>query len=110
MKNRKTLKKRRHERIPSNIIVKFINDDRLYYGIAKNVSEGGMCISTGYCLPCETCSSVLIPVGDDHIELNFRVRWAKKTGDFYDIMGIELIEIDREYMRLIQNLRSDTGV
>jgi len=107
---KKKIIKRRDERIPSNLIVKFFNEDDLCYGIAKNISERGMCISTGFCLPCDTSSSVLIPVGDDHIEIKFKVKWIKKTGDFYDMMGIELINIHEKYTKLIENLRTSVEV
>jgi len=107
---KKKIIKRCEERIPSNLIVKFFKENEICYGIAKNISGKGMCINTGYCLPCEASSSVLIPLGDDHIEIKFRVRWVKKTGDFYDAMGVELINVHERYTKLIENLRAGVGV
>jgi len=104
-RRKKKIIKRREERIPTNFIVKFVREDDLCYGITENISERGMCICTGFCLPCDTNSSVLIPVGNDHIEIDFKVRWIKRTGDFYDMMGVELINIHPKYKKLLQGLR-----
>ncbi len=100
----KSYQKRSNERKPSSFHVKFQCSDLIYYGIVFNVSENGMCISTGMCLPSDEVIKLLIPIKDGNMEVAVRVKWTLKTYDFYDNMGVELIKPSRKYLQLFKRL------
>ena len=79
----KSIQKRSHERIPSCIVVKFSHSDSICYGIVKNISEKGMYINTGLCLPSDAKVTLRIPLKNIQLEVPVVVRWTNKTYEFY---------------------------
>ncbi len=76
------------------------------YGIVTNVSEKGMCIKSGICLPCNTTAKLLIPLKDEHLEVSVEVKWVNETDDFYDAMGVELSSPPDRYLHILENIKS----
>lgn len=93
------------KRIPSSFVVKFIDEGVVCYGIATNVSEKGMCIQSGICMPCDSKFNVMIPLKDEHLEVPVEVRWIKKTYDFYDVMGVELMQPPEKFLKLVTSCK-----
>jgi hypothetical protein len=106
MAGRKDIKPRCAERIPAEILVKVVYEDQMIYGIATDVSETGMCIRVGQCLPGNAGGDVIIPVGNAHVRVPFMVRWSKVTDGFYDRMGVKLKRPPRKYKRIVEILKS----
>ena len=106
MTNTKTHQKRSCERVPSSLVVKFLNEDTVSYGIATNISEKGMCIHTGACLQAECRSEIVIPLKDDQLNIPVSVVWAEKTGGFYDSMGVELLKPPKKYLQIVESFKN----
>lgn len=100
------MRKRSCERIQSSLLVKFSHCDSLNYGIVTNVSERGMCIKSGVCLPSNSSALILIPLKDEHLAIDAEVRWVKKTDEFYDSMGVELSEPPDRYLQIVEYIKS----
>jgi hypothetical protein len=65
-----------------------------------------MCIKSGGCLPRNSSALLLIPLKDENLEVDAQVRWVKKTDDFYDSMGVELLEPPERYLHILDNIKS----
>ena len=102
--------KRSSERVPSSLLVKFVHSDSMCYGIITNVSEKGMCIKSGVCLPCNSTANLLIPMKDEHLEVAAEVKWVKETNDFYDAMGVELSSPPDRYFQVLENIKSLSNI
>ncbi|MBC8414614.1 MAG: PilZ domain-containing protein [Nitrospira sp.] len=102
------LQKRIIDRIESSLMVKFINDDEMCYGLATNVSEKGMCINSGTCLPSGSEIQIFIPLNDEMLEIPATVRRVEQNENFYDCMGVELKNFPKRYKSIIEGLRQGT--
>jgi hypothetical protein len=100
------MRKRSCERIPSSLLVKFSHCDSISYGIVTNVSERGMCIKSGVCLPRNSSAELLIPLKDEHLAVDVEVKWVKETDEFYDSMGVELSEPPERFIQILENIKS----
>ncbi len=108
MKNKSNkMKRRAHERVPSSMLVKFKGDKSVCYGIATNISEKGMCIKTGTCLPCDSQIRLQIPLKDTQLEVPAQVIRVETTGDFYDTMGVELLKPTKKYLKIVNSFKMD---
>jgi hypothetical protein len=104
------MRKRSCERKSSSLLVKFTHCDTIHYGIVTNVSERGMCIKSGACLPCDSPVLLLIPLKDEHLAVDAAVKWVKKTDEFYDCMGVEMSEPPERYLQIVANIQSAESV
>lgn len=104
----KTIQKRAHERIPACLVVKYSDGNSTCYGIVKNISEKGMCINSGACLPSDASVKLLIPLKNEHLEIPVIVRWVSKTDEFYDAMGVELLKPSRKYLKIVDSFRIES--
>lgn len=100
--------KRNRERIPSNINVKFCCCVTDYYsGIATNISENGMFISTQMCFPLDTQLDILILSNKDMLTVPVKIRWVRKSKDIYDGIGVEILDAPKQYLEFVTNLKSN---
>jgi len=102
----KTYQKRSCQRVPSSLVVKFLNAGSVSYGIATNISEKGMRIHTGVCLPRDSRSDIEIPIKDEQIKVPASVVWVEKTGGFYDSMGVELLNPPKKYLQIVESFKN----
>ena len=93
------------ERIPSSLVVKFHQDNSVCYGIATDISEKGMCIKSGICLPCDSKFKLQIPLKNSHLEVSVKVRRVEKTDGFYDTMGVELLKPTKKYLKIVNSFK-----
>ncbi|HDH05224.1 MAG TPA: PilZ domain-containing protein [Nitrospirae bacterium] len=93
------------ERIPSSLVVKFHQDNSVCYGIATDISEKGMCIRSGICLPCDSKFNLQIPLKNSHLEIPVKVRRVEKTDGFYDTMGVELLKPTKKYLKIVNSFK-----
>lgn len=107
--SRGIMRERSFERIPSSLLVKFDHCDSINYGIVTNISERGMCIKSGVCLPCDSSALLLLPLKDEHLALDAYVRWVREADEFYDSMGVELSRTPEKYLQIVEHLRSAEG-
>ncbi len=98
------MNKRDCERIPSSLVVKFLQNESVCYGIVTNLSEKGMCIKSGICFPLDSKIKLQIPLKKGHLNIPVRVMRIDKTDDFYDTMGVELIKTTKKYLNIVQSI------
>ena len=101
------MQKRSCERISGNVEARFFCSNSLYNGTITNLSEKGMCISTGMCLPYNSMFEVLIPLKENVLEVPAKVIWVKETNSKYDTMGVKLMEPPENYLDFVVGLKKD---
>lgn len=94
------------ENIPASVVVRFFHDESRYSGIVTNLSENGMCINTGMCLPCDSSIELLIPLKKEDLNVPVKVSRVVKTGGFYNTMEVKVLNPPKKYLALVENLRS----
>ena len=97
--------KRTCDRIDASLEAKFFCANFLCTGTVTNLSETGICINTGMCLPCGTNVKLFIPLKEEVLEVPVLVKRVAKKEGFYDTMGLELLKPPQNYLALVNNLR-----
>jgi hypothetical protein len=101
------MKRRTFKRIPLKIQIKFFSGKTEYSGTMMNFSEKGMFISTEVNFPLNAYLEIFIPVKDDVLKVFAEVRNLKKLDDFYNGIGVQLIDPPQNYKEFIDSLKSD---
>ena len=100
------MNRRAYERVNINFRAKFFYGNTLYTGEITNLSENGIYISTRLCFPFESRFEILIPLDEGVLKVPVKVSRIIKTDDFYEGMGLELLEQSKNYLEFVRNLRS----
>ena len=100
------MNKRAYERIPASLEVRFFLGNSLCKGFMKNLSENGMCIKTRLCFPFESRFELLIPLKEKIMDVAVKVSRVKKTVDFYDTMGVEVLNQPKEYLEFVNSIKA----
>ena len=100
------MQKRAYDRIPSSLLVKYVQDDSVCYGIAINISEKGMLIQSGNCIPCDSRIKLQIPLKKGQLEIAAKVMHVKQTNEFYDTMGVELLKPSKKYLKILNSFKT----
>ena len=102
--------KRNATRIPASLVVKFVHHGSICYGLITDLSENGMRINSGVCLPSNTSIKLLLPLKEEVLELPVKVRRLVETDAFYDIMGVEVLKPSEKYIQIVDSFKSAYGV
>jgi Tfp pilus assembly protein PilZ len=101
------MQRRSFERVPANIKVKFFCCQSNYDGTIMNLSEGGMFISTDQMrFPFDSEIEIIIPLISDILKVPVKVVRITKSSDFYDGLGVEVIDPTDQYKNFVTNFRS----
>jgi len=78
--------------------VEFIYDNSIHFGIVTNISGKGMCLNVGIGYVNGAAGKLFLESQGKHSVIPFKVRWARKYHNTYDVMGIELLEPNVKYV------------
>jgi len=76
------------------------------YGLITDLSENGMRIKAGVCLPSNSSLKLMLPLKDEVLELPVKVRRLVETDAFYDIMGVEVLKPPKKYLKIVKRFKS----
>ncbi len=99
------MEKRNFKRISASVDARFLYGDMFYSGTILNLSEKGMFISTKICLPSSSIFVLIVRIKDDLLKVHARVKWVTKMNDYYDGMGVEILNPQKKYLEFIDSLR-----
>ena len=102
--------KRCAARIPASLVVKFLHRGSICYGLITDLSENGMRINSGVCLPSNSSLKLLLPLKEEVLELPVKVRRLVETDAFYDIMGVEVLKPPQKYLQIVESFKSAFGL
>jgi hypothetical protein len=116
MKAREMANKRKHKRFIKRCNAEFLQNDVMHRGISSDFSIDGMFIRTSYPAPSDEIIDVSISLPDGstskikgRVTRSMRIAGGRMTGATVDGtfkkngMGIEIIERDAQYLRLISS-------
>ncbi len=99
------MQKRAFERISVEQSIRFLSGDSLCQGTVENCAENGMYIKTNISFPFESGFEILLPLKNEIIKVKAKVVRLVKTENFYNAMGVELLNPPERYLHFIENLR-----
>ena len=97
-----SMEKRAFERIPACIFVKFFSGKSEYTGIIMNLSEKGMFISTKVTFPLKPKLEILIPLKEEILKVQGKIKSFAKAGKIYNGIGIELLNPAQNYLKFVE--------
>ncbi len=97
--------KRAYGRIPSSLVVKYFHRGSICYGLITDLSDKGMCINSGVCLPSNSSIKLLLPLKEEVLELPVKVRRVVRTDTFYDTMGVEVLDPTDKYLKVVESFK-----
>jgi Tfp pilus assembly protein PilZ len=101
------MQRRSFERVPAKIKVKFFCCQSNYDGTIMNLSEGGMFISTDQMrFPFDSEIEIIIPLISDILKVPVKVVRITKSSDFYDGLGVEVIDPTDQYKNFVSSFRN----
>ncbi len=102
------MQKRAFERIPAKVQAILLLGNTVYSGVAMNLSEKGMFISTKSCFPVDSVLKIALWVNDKVLTIPVNVRRSVKGNDFNDKagMGVKLLDSPPHYLEYVDSLRS----
>ena len=100
------IEKRSHERVHTNMDIRFYCGTIFYSGTAMNISPGGMFIKTVNCLPMT--SGIVIIIRDDNtlLQVISKVKRLNTIKNHIDGMGIEVVNPSNIYRNFVSSLGS----
>ncbi|UCD35028.1 MAG: PilZ domain-containing protein [Nitrospiraceae bacterium] len=102
------IEKRQYKRIDIHQGICIHSSELIRLGTMTNCSERGMYIKTIMNMdtnwPLGSVFEVLIPSRKGNLRMLAQVVWLFQTGDFYEGMGVKLLDIPREYMEHVIRL------
>jgi hypothetical protein len=105
MKRKTENQKRSAVRIPASLVVKFMHRGSVCYGLITDISQNGMRINSGVCLPANSSLKLMLPLKEEVLELPVKVRRLVETDAFYDIMGVEVLKPPEKYIQIVENFK-----
>ncbi len=96
--------RRKKKRIETYLKLIFNCSSFQYFGTAINCSETGMCINTKHYLSCESDLEIAIPLRDQRLNLKASITRVVKEEEYYDILGIELLNPPQAYLDFLDTL------
>jgi hypothetical protein len=98
--------RRAFERVPTSFKIRFISSHSPDSAVVSDFSENGMRISTGYCLPCDDTSELLIPLTAEILKVRVKIRRLVKVDNLHYVLGVELLAPPNEYLEFVVNHRN----
>jgi hypothetical protein len=98
------LEKRSSKRIAANIALRFPCCNMIYSGTMTNLSENGMLINSEISFPIHSKFDILIPLKEDVLKVPVKISRLVKTGNIYNGMGVELLDLPKKYLEFLIKL------
>ena len=100
------IQRRAFDRVPVNIKVRFYCCDTDYSGTVTNLSENGMFIRMNRMLfPFDSRLDIIIPIENKLMRVPVRVIRMTKSKNFFDGIGVEVLNTPCKYLELVESLR-----
>ena len=98
------MEKRDFKRIPANLILRFHSCNTVTSGSLTNLSASGMYIEADVCFPIKSRFNVLVQLKDEILKVPVKIVRIVKSGDFYEGMGVKIVNQSKKYLELLIKL------
>ncbi len=96
--------KRASKRINEKLSVRFPGRNTFYSGIATDLSETGMFINSDIYFPIRSEFEMLVLLKEEVLKVPVKIARIVKTGDMYEGMGVELLNLPKKYLEYVIRL------
>jgi len=101
------MEKRYYKRLFTSKDIILFSDNSIRYGTMTNCSANGMYIETMISIPLDSLLKVLIPFREEMVKVPVKVvRRAKNDNYFYQGIGVESLNLTKEYLQFIIKISS----
>ena len=101
------MEKRASIRIHVNLALRYPCLNKFCSGTATNLSENGMFIDTEMDFPVQSKFDILISSREDELKVPVKISRLVKTGNIYNGMGVELLDLPKKYLEFLIKLNFD---
>jgi len=96
--------KRKSERIPVSLALRFPFSNTFIPGTVTDLSENGMFIDTELCFPLESKFEVLIKVKNEILAIPVQIVRIVKSNKRYQGMGVRIVNSPQKYLEFLGTL------
>jgi hypothetical protein len=100
----KFVKKRASKRVNEKLPVRFPGHNTFYSGTVTDLSETGMFINSEIYFPIQSEFEMIVLLKEDLLRVPVKIARIVKTGDIYVGMGVELLNLPKEYLEHVIRL------
>lgn len=100
------MQRRAFERIAADLRANFFCGNTIFRGTVTNLSENGMFVKTKMCFPFDSMFEILIPLKEEVLKVPVKVSRIEKAEDFYDGMGVKVLNPPQNYIEFVRRLKS----
>ena len=101
------MEKRASRRIHANLSLRYPCNNKFCYGTVTNLSENGMFIDTEMDFPVESKFDIFIHLKEDVLNVPVKISRLVKTGNIYNGMGVELLNLPKKYLQFLIKMNFD---
>lgn len=101
------MEKRESRRIHANLALRYPCRDKFCSGTATNLSENGMFIDTEMDFPVQSKFDIFISSREDVFKVPVKISRLVRTGNIYNGMGVELLDLPKKYLEFLIKLNFD---
>ncbi|HDY87644.1 MAG TPA: PilZ domain-containing protein [bacterium] len=98
------MEKRASKRVTEKLPVRFPGHNTFYSGTVTDLSETGMFISSELYFPMKSEFEMLVLLKEDVLRVPVKITRIVKTGDMYEGMGVELLDLPKKYLEHVIRL------
>lgn len=102
------MEKRDFKRIPANLILRFPSSNTLNSGTLTNLSANGMYIKAEMSFPIKSRFAVLVQLKDEILKVPVKIVRIVKSGNFYEGMGVMILNQQKKYLELLMKLNCNS--
>ena len=98
------MEKRASKRVNEKLSVRFPGHNTFYSGTATDLSETGMFINSEIYFPIQSEFEMLVLLKEDVLRVPVKIARIVKTGDSYEGMGVEILNLPKKYLEHVIRL------
>jgi hypothetical protein len=102
------MEKRDFKRIPANLILRFPSCNTFNSGTLTNLSANGMYISADMSFPIKSTFSVFVQLKNEILKVRVKIVRIVKSGNFYEGMGVMILNQQKKYLELLIKLNGSS--
>ncbi|MEN8263284.1 MAG: PilZ domain-containing protein [Nitrospirota bacterium] len=100
------MKSRTHERVDTYLYSIFSFNGKFYRGNVAKLSEKDIFIRVRTDIPLDSCFELLILEDETLLEIPVKVVWLIKGDGLYDLMCVEVLNPQKDYLEFVYSLIS----
>lgn len=102
------MEKRNYRRIPARLQLRFPSCNTFNLGTLTNLSANGMYIKAEMSFPMKSTFAVFVHLKNEILKVRVKIVRLVKSGDFYEGMGVRILNQPKRYIKLLMALNGDS--